>query len=88
MQNAISRQDYISFLERKLGHKYQKNSETIMDELWNFLPDAINHAKALLALYDSTGSPAQNDPSTTVFKLVEQLIIYAEPFNSRKKKYF
>jgi len=69
---AISRTRYAAKLSGLLGHPYQKNSETIFEELLSRQPDAIRNAKRLLAQY-SRPNPAADNPSTTVHKLVEQL---------------
>ena len=85
MQNTISRQDYIRFLEKQLKHPYTKNSETIFDELLLRLPDAIRNANRLLAQYEP-GNPARNDPSTRVQLLVEKLKPFTASFNTRGQK--
>jgi len=68
----ISRKDYPDMLTELLGHKYQKNSETIYEELKNKQQDAIKHAKRLLQEYDRP-NPESDNPSTTVHLLVEEL---------------
>jgi hypothetical protein len=85
MQNAISRQDYIRFLEKQLKHPYTKNSKTIFDELLQHLPEALRNAKKILALYEP-GNPARNDPSTSVHLLVEKLKPFTLPFSTRGPK--
>ena len=69
---AISRKDYQNMLTNLLGHKYEKNSETIYDELKNQQQDAIKNAKRLLKEYDRP-NPETDNPSTTVHLLVEEL---------------
>ena len=69
---GISRQRYQNMLTNKLGHKYQKNSKTIYDELKSRQQDAIKHAKRLLIEYDRP-NPESDNPSTTVHLLVEEL---------------
>jgi hypothetical protein len=69
---AISRKDYQNMLTNLLGHKYEKNSETIYDELKNQQQDAIKNAKRLLQEYDRP-NPETDNPSTTVHLLVEEL---------------
>ncbi|PSB53762.1 RloB domain-containing protein [filamentous cyanobacterium Phorm 6] len=69
---GISRQRYQNMLTNKLGHKYQKNSETIYEELKSKQQDAIKHAKLLLQTYDRP-NPETDNPSTTVHLLVEEL---------------
>lgn len=79
MDNAIARADYMSILDKHLGHKYEKNSGTVYDELSNRQPTAIRNASNLLAEYNPP-RPAMDDPSTTVHLLVEQLVKYSKPF--------
>jgi hypothetical protein len=75
---SISRRDYIRQLGRLLGHPYEKDSETIFDELSSNRPDALRNAQRLIEKYEPL-RPAENDPSTTVHRLVEQLVLYAGP---------
>lgn len=69
---AISRQDYQNMLTKLLGHKYEKNSDRIYEELKDKQQDAIKHAKRLLQKYEPP-NPETNNPSTTVHLLVEEL---------------
>ena len=69
---AISRSDYITKLSELLGRRYKKNSETIYEEIERRQNDAIRNAQKLLEQY-SPPNPAQDNPSTTVHLLVEQL---------------
>lgn len=69
---AISRQNYKRMLSQLLTHRYQKNSETIYEELKSRQPNAIRNARKLLAQYPFP-NPAKDNPSTTVHLLVEQL---------------
>jgi hypothetical protein len=68
----ISRKDYPDMLTELLGHKYQKNSETIYEELKDKQENAIKNAKRLLQEYDRP-NPESDNPSTTVHLLVEEL---------------
>ncbi len=68
----MSRSSYIKKLDKLLGHKYEKNSPTIYDELKDKQPDAIRNAKRLLETHAEL-APEKNDPSTTVHRLVEEL---------------
>lgn len=77
---AISRQDYIHRLSKLLGHLYEKNSETIFNELYSRRSEALRNAQRLLETYQPL-QPADNDPSTTVHLLVEQLIHYGGPIS-------
>jgi hypothetical protein len=82
MHNAITRADYMRILDEKMGHVYEKNSTTIYDELRQRQATAIRNAKRLLDQYHPS-RPSRNDPSTTVHKLVEQLLEYSKPFGMR-----
>ncbi|MCP4107279.1 MAG: RloB domain-containing protein [Desulfobacteraceae bacterium] len=76
--NAMSRTQYQDKLEPLLGHKYKKNSKTMYTELLDKQQNAIRNSKKLLLEYEHD-NPAENNPSTKVFKLVEEL-------NERLKK--
>lgn len=69
---ATNRADYITILTSKLGTRYQKNSETMYQKLFDKQMTAIKNAKRLLTSY-SLCVPCQNNPSTTVHLLVEEL---------------
>ncbi len=69
---GTSRKDYPDKLTELLGHKYQKNSETIYEELKDKQENAIKNAKQLLQKYDRS-NPESDNPSTTVHLLVEEL---------------
>ncbi|MGL4379468.1 MAG: RloB family protein [Microcoleaceae cyanobacterium] len=69
---AISRQYYQDMLTKLLGHKYQKNSQTIYNELKDKQVDAMKNAKRLLEKYNPP-NPEKDNPSTTVHLLVETL---------------
>jgi hypothetical protein len=71
-QTGITRVDYIERLSNLIGIKYQKNSGNIYDLLEKRQEEAINNARRLLALYNPC-RPAQDNPSTTVHLLVEEL---------------
>ena len=68
-QSGIPRRDYIKILSNKLGHLYEKNSETIYEELENKLLLAIRNAQRLLTNYEPP-RPERDNPSTTVHLLV------------------
>ena len=73
LDTGIPRKDYIHKLSLLLvGQKYQKNSETIYDELLARQPIAIRNAKKLLTQY-APPDPANDNPSTTVHLLVQEL---------------
>lgn len=69
---GISRETYYQRLTALLGHTYQKNSGTLYEELLDRQPDAIRNAKRLLTTY-APNRPAHDNPSTTVYLLVEEL---------------
>lgn len=69
---AITRDDYRTYLERRLGRVYAKNSHDMYELLRHRQPIAIANARRLLELYDPS-RPDQDDPSTTVHRLVEEL---------------
>lgn len=73
LNTGIPRDDYIKKLTSLLGKKYQKNSKTIYDDLLDKQNTAIKNAKKLLEEYELS-KPEQDNPSTTVHLLVEQLI--------------
>lgn len=75
---AMSREQYKGQLEKYLDHKYCKNSETMYSDLDGRQGRAIKNARKLLEEYIPP-NPAYNNPSTTVYLLVEQL-------NQRLKK--
>lgn len=72
LNTGIPRSDYIKKLTKLLGKKYQKNSDTIYDELKNRQATAIKNAEKLLASYNPL-SPGQDNPSTTVHLLIKEL---------------
>ena len=75
LDTAISRHDYVARLNSLLGHPYAKNSERMYAELAPKVADAIDNAKRLLAQY-AQPNPANDNPSTSVHLLVEQLLRY------------
>ncbi|MEG3907527.1 RloB family protein [Microcoleus sp. w2-18bC1] len=72
LNTGIPRKDYIRKLSLLLGKKYEKNSETIYNELLDKQPNAIRNAEKLLTEYDPH-VPAKDNPSTTVHLLVQEL---------------
>lgn len=70
--SAIKRKEYWKMLTQQLRHKYEKNSETIYEELLELQGNAIRNAKRLYASYTPC-NPERDNPSTTVFELVEAL---------------
>lgn len=72
---GISRSSYIERLHVPLGRRYQKNDRQMYQQLLAKQSDAIRNARRLLSQYDPK-DPARNNPSTTVFELVEALNQY------------
>jgi hypothetical protein len=70
--SAVDRHEYIKKLSELLGKPYKKNSSTIYEELLKRQPEAIQNAKRLLSEYNPH-NPERDNPSTTVFFLVEEL---------------
>ena len=73
LQAGLLRGDYKKKLTRHLGKKYQKNSRTMFSDLNPFQSTAIRHATQLLLHY-SPHNPEQDNPSTTVHLLVQELL--------------
>ena len=73
---ALSRHDYPQRLSVLLGHPYKKNSTSTFDELLDRQPEAIRNAERLLAQYQPS-NPANDNPSTTVHLLVQELNRFA-----------
>lgn len=71
MDNSILRSDYIVRLKSIMGN-YKKNDPNMYAKLEDKMDIAIRNARKL---YDKCNKrdPANADPSTTVFKLVEKL---------------
>ncbi len=72
LHTGIPRNDYCAKLDRSLGKKYQKNSETIYDELFEKQSFALKNAERLLSYYEHP-NPGRDNPSTTVHRLVQEL---------------
>jgi len=75
IETALSRSQYSNMLFTCLGKKYQKNSKTMYEDILHKQSDAIRNAKRLLAQYVPR-DPERDNPSTTVFELVEELNRY------------
>lgn len=69
---AMSRSDYCKKLSGLLGFEYKKNSPDMHENLLLRQEAAIKNAKRLLAQYNPP-NPEEDNPSTTVFELVEEL---------------
>jgi hypothetical protein len=71
-ESATHRDDYKKLLDKRLGHKYEKNSKAMYEELKDKQDKAIQRAKKLLEVHDPSMTGNHN-PSTTVHLLVEEL---------------
>jgi hypothetical protein len=67
-----TRQRYVEMLSRYMERTYQKNDTEMYAALLSRQPVAIRNAKTLLGRY-CPPRPEQDDPSTTVHLLVEEL---------------
>lgn len=72
---AMHRHDYITKLKVFLGSDYRKNDPNMYEKLESRINVADRNARKLLSRYKPT-RPEQDDPSTTVHLLVEQLRKY------------
>ncbi|MEH1839614.1 MAG: RloB family protein [Nostoc sp.] len=72
LNTGIPRSDYLKKLTSLSGRTYQKNSETIYDELFDKQAIAIKNAENLLKQY-VPHTLAKDNPSTTVHLLVQEL---------------
>ena len=72
INTGIPRSDYLRKLTTLFGRRYQKNSETIYDDLFDKQAIAIKNAENLLKQYNPH-IPAKDNPSTTVHLLVQEL---------------
>lgn len=72
LDTGLSRKDYMKILSQKLRHEYEKNSETIYEELLSKQSNAIKNAGRLYSQFEPH-NPEKDKPSTTVFILVELL---------------
>lgn len=67
----VSRFDYNAMLSKRMKKYYKKNAPNMYGKLLTRQPMAIENAKKL---YEGrSNSPAKDNPSTTVFQLVEEL---------------
>ena len=69
---GLSRAAYRKKLSKYLGAPYQKNGQDMYERLQYIQKTAIRNAKKLMKIYKKY-SPASANPSTTVYKLVEEL---------------
>lgn len=69
---ALSRSEYADRLTNLLGTPYRKNDKAIYQQLKEKQPQAIQNAEKLLSQY-TPPNPAEDNPSTTVHLLVQEL---------------
>ncbi|HSN98576.1 MAG TPA: RloB family protein [Candidatus Nanopelagicales bacterium] len=72
--SASDRSLYRKKLSERLGRPYEKNDPTIFESLQDRLPEAIKYARKLRESYDPEHNPEQDNPCTTVYLLVQQLL--------------
>jgi len=75
LNTGITRAAYIAKLTKLLNKPYEKNSHEIYDLLEPWQATAIANAKRLLTTYNPS-KPEQDNPSTTVHLLIEELRKY------------
>lgn len=73
--SAITRDEYKKKLSELLNHPYKKNSQSMYKELLDKQEAAVKNAARLLKTYNPP-DPGRDNPSTTVYKLVEELNTY------------
>ncbi len=74
--SALSRNDYYPRLSKHLGCEYKKNSKLVYKTILDKQDTAIKNAKTLIEKYGNELNPENSNPSTNVFKLVEELNKY------------
>ena len=77
-QGALHRSRYEKMLSALLGFAYTKKSgvsSKMFNTLFSKQEQAINHAKTIMKQFDGN-NPAQQESSTTVYRLVEELNIF------------
>ncbi len=79
----VPRRNYERILDGHLKREYKKNDKNIFKDLRGYTPVAIKNAKSLLNNHIKI-NPSDQDPSTTVHLLVEQLLPYLQPIPKRK----
>lgn len=71
----LTRADYMTKLQTLVPGGYKKNDPEMFRKIEDRMDDAIRNAKRLYETGDNT-DPANHDPSTTVYQLVEELRRY------------
>lgn len=72
VNTAVNRNEYKSRLSKRLGFEYQKNNPKMYQILKNRQQIALQNAKKLYQSY-SPSIPSKDNPSTTMFEIVEYL---------------
>lgn len=75
---ACSRSEYQDRLTTQLGKTYRKNAPDMYDRLRDRQTSALRNAERLLSQYEPC-HPANDNPSTTVHLLVQELNKHARP---------
>ena len=75
-QSATARHLYVEMLTKRMGVPYEKNRLDMYERLEAHQETAIRNAEKLLSNYDPP-RPAQDNPSTTVHLLVQELNRFA-----------
>ena len=77
LENAVTREQYVSKLSKLLGFPYEKNDSKVVERLFkeDKYKTAIKNARRLEVLHQGK-TPAQSNPSTRVYVLVERLTKY------------
>lgn len=78
LQTGIPRADYKDKLTKHLGKKYEKNSPSMFNDLKARQDTAMRHAARLLSQYEPP-NPEQDNPSTSVHLLVQELNKFRRP---------
>lgn len=77
---ALHRKQYMDILTDRLKLKYRKNDERIYDLLERYQETAIQRARRLCE-QQADLQPADANPSTTVYRLVEELRKFTNPYD-------
>lgn len=76
LQSGLPRDAYGRLLSNHLGRPYRKNDPNMFDALRTRVEEAIRNARKLHKDY-SPCDPESDNPSTTVYLLVEELLRYS-----------
>jgi len=73
MTAGLTRDQYCDLLDRLLGETYEKTDSTMYRKLSNRQNVAIRNAQRLYSSYTPDINPADRNPCSTVYRLVEEL---------------